>query len=736
MSVAGLFRRAQRAWLPGHRVELLENGEQYYPAVFGAIAQARHEVMIETFILFEDKVGLELQRVLVAAAQRGVRVDLTVDGWGTPELSPAYLAPLEAAGVRVRAFDPHPRFLGLRLHLFRRMHRKIVLVDGHTAFVGGINFSADHLADFGPEAKQDYSVRIEGPLVPRMRAFFLAQIGQPQRPALAAAPAVGPAEAMFVIRDNGHNRDAIEQHYRIAIRAARSEVLIANAYFFPGYRLLRSLRMAARRGVRVRLILQGQPDQPIVKHAAGLLQASLVRAGVQIYEYCKRPLHGKVAVIDGLWATVGSSNLDPLSLALNLEANVMIRDRAFAAELSERLERLIREDCRRLEPDALQQRRARWRVWLETLAYHVGRHFPAWAGWLPAHQPAIKPIAAAAPDPATAAPAAAHADHGAVHAARHAKRPWYRQRWFGPTLGLLFLALIGWLVADHVAEIDWGQVRASVAAFRLPTLAAAGALVLASHLVYASYDLIGRRYVGHTLPAGRVLAVGLVSYAFNLNLGSLVGGFGFRLRLYSKLGLRAAQIARLIALSLVTNWSGWLLLAGALFAARQVAVPPGFPVSAGALQALGIAMVALPVAYAAACFTAKRREWHWRRHRFVLPSGHLALAQLGASSLNWALIGAIIWQLMPGGLTYGTVLATQLGAAVIAVPTHVPGGLGVVEAVFVGVLGAQVPVGQLLAGLLVYRALYYFVPLAFAAALHLALEFGARRRRTVFRGTA
>jgi glycosyltransferase 2 family protein len=308
-------------------------------------------------------------------------------------------------------------------------------------------------------------------------------------------------------------------------------------------------------------------------------------------------------------------------------------------------------------------------------------------------------------------------------------RTLHRRRWFAPALALLFLALVGWLVADHVKEIDWGQVRTSLAAYRLPTLAAAGALVVLSHLTYASYELIGRRYVGHALPAARVLGVGFVSYAFNLNLGSLVGGFGFRLRLYSKLGLPAAQIAKLIALSLVTNWSGWLLLAGATFAARQIALPPSFPLAAGAMQAIGVAMLALPLGYAAACFFAKRREWRWRDHAFELPSGRMALAQLAVSTLNWALIGAIVWLLMPRELSYGTVLATQLSAAVIAVPTHVPGGLGVLEAVFIAVLGGQVPKGQLLAGLLAFRALYYLVPLATAAALHLALEVSARRRK-------
>jgi cardiolipin synthase A/B len=383
-----LKRRPRPEWMPGNRVELLENGEAYFPAVLDAISTARHEVLIETFILFEDKVGMELQRALIEAARRGVRVDMTVDGWGSIDLSKRYLAALADAGVCVRMFDPQPRVLGLRLHVFRRMHRKIVVVDGRIAFVGGINFSRDHLDDFGPQAKQDYSVSIEGPLVPRIRRFVLGQIGRDaaKRPSHGhTTEQPGSAEVMFVPRDNRHQRDAIERQYRAAIHAARRDVIIASAYFFPGYRLLRAMRRAVRRGVRVRLILQGEPDMKIVKHAAKLLHPQLISAGIEIFEYCKRPMHAKIALVDEDWSTVGSSNLDPLSLSLNLEANVMIRERAFNADLRDRLERLINEDCRQLEPDAMAHHNGGWRVLLDTLAYHATRRFPAWAGYLPAH---------------------------------------------------------------------------------------------------------------------------------------------------------------------------------------------------------------------------------------------------------------------------------------------------------------------------------------------------------------
>jgi cardiolipin synthase len=397
-------------WWPGNRARLLENGEEFFPAVFSAIERAEREVLIETFILFEDKVGLQLRDVLVSAARRGVQVDLLVDGFGSPDLSPGFVSSLTSAGVRLRSFDPSLRVLGIRFNVLRRMHRKIVVVDGRVAFVGGINFSADHLMDFGPQAKQDYSIELQGPVVMEIRRFVRHAI-QPAPPPDAEEPPrgwraarrrwlrheeaptaiepAGPAEALFVRRDNLHHRNDIERYYRIAIRRARRQVLIANAYFFPGYRLLQDLQRAARRGVDVRLILQGEPDMPIVKTAASTLYDDLLRSGVKIHEYIERPLHGKVAVVDDEWATVGSSNLDPLSLALNLEANVVLRDRGFARHLRERLEELIRHSCREVPASEAEQPPRWWVAVRSFFVFHFLRRFPVWAGRLPRHAPAL-----------------------------------------------------------------------------------------------------------------------------------------------------------------------------------------------------------------------------------------------------------------------------------------------------------------------------------------------------------
>lgn len=444
------------SWVDGNEARLLENGEAFYPRVFETIAGARRQVLIETFILFEDKVGVALQRALVDAARRGVEVDLSVDGYGSSDLTPSFLAALTEAGVRVHVFDPRPKILGYRRNLFRRMHRKIVVVDAEVAFVGGINFSAEHLADFGPMAKQDYAVEVRGPIVAPIHRFAVGMLPRERRRTLREvlggwlgrrrAPAADDhyrrgderqggsvrrdgVLAAFVIRDNDAHRNDIEHQYRVALRAARSYVHMANAYFFPGYRLLRDIRRAARRGVRVSLILQGEPDMPIVRIAARMLYEHLLRAGVRIYEYCERPLHAKVAVADDEWATVGSSNLDPLSLSLNLEANLMLRDRDFAVDLRDRLDRLIREHCESMRP-GISRNPGLWRFVPGFVVFHFLRRFPSWATWLPAHEARLTTVDRASRAQARALQGEADTPHAGT--APPGDRSWPRTEHRGP----------------------------------------------------------------------------------------------------------------------------------------------------------------------------------------------------------------------------------------------------------------------------------------------------------------
>ena len=384
----------KRPWVDGNRVELLINGEQYYPRVFEAMAQAREEILLETFIIYDDKVGQQLQRALIDAARRGVRVEVAVDGYGTADLPDGFVSALTDAGVSFHAFDPQPRLAGMRTNLFRRLHRKIVVIDGERAFIGGINYSADHLGDFGPMAKQDYAVEVTGPVVAQVHAAsrrLMAPVLEPPSEIRPVTAATGTSSAVLVERDNRLRRTDIEAHYLQALRTAQQRVVVANAYFFPGYRLLRELRNAARRGVEVTLILQGQPDMRWVRALSRLLYNYLLRDGVRILEYCQRPLHGKVALVDDAWATVGSSNLDPLSLSFNLEANLFIRDPAFNKHLYDHLQALADEQCK---PVTLERmiRGYWWRAPLIFACFHVIRHVPQIAGWFPAHRQRLRSV--------------------------------------------------------------------------------------------------------------------------------------------------------------------------------------------------------------------------------------------------------------------------------------------------------------------------------------------------------
>lgn len=375
-------------WRDGNRLQLLENGEEFFPRVFAAIRAAEREVLIETFILFDDPVGRELRDALIEAAARGVRVELTLDHYGSPDLSNEFVGGLTQAGVRVHFFDPKPKLFGyFRTNLLRRLHRKIVVIDRRLGFIGGLNYSYDHLRECGPEAKQDYAVEVEGPVVDDLHALVESAL-----PPVTGSGKCGPARALLVVRDNDAHRDDIEQYYRAAIHGAGDEVIIANAYFLPSVRLLREMRRAARRGVRLVLILQGQPDKLLMRWAALALYDYLLRSGARIYEYCERPLHGKVALIDDEWATIGSSNLDPLSLSLNLEANLLIRDRAFNRQLRARLQELIDRRCREIRPSG-RARPAWWTQMLVYLVFRLLRRFPRWASALPQHRPAVTPAA-------------------------------------------------------------------------------------------------------------------------------------------------------------------------------------------------------------------------------------------------------------------------------------------------------------------------------------------------------
>ena len=285
-----------------------------------------------------------------------------------------------------------------------------------------------------------------------------------------------------------------------------------------------------------------------------------------------------------------------------------------------------------------------------------------------------------------------------------------------------FFATVTWLVVDQARQIEWAQVFDAVRRIPASNLAIAAVLAATSYGVYSSFDLLGRRWTGHRLGAARVLAVTFVSYAFNLNFGALVGGLAFRYRLYARLGLENGVIARVVGLSLVTNWLGYVVLAGAVFASGSIAPPESFSIGQLPLRALGVALLAVAAAYLAACAWSTRRDFSLRGHAFTLPPLRMALAQLLRSIVNWLAVAALLYTLLQQALPFQTVLGIFLVAAIAGVVAHVPAGLGVIEAVFIALAGAEVPRNDLLGALLAYRALYYLAPLAIAIATYLVLE--------------
>jgi|CXWL01.1.fsa_nt_gi cardiolipin synthase len=393
-----------------HQVKLLEGSQAYFPALVQVIDQSQHEVRMETYIFDLTGTSQGVAEALERAAQRGVAVFLVMDGVGTPALPPQWVTRFEAAGVQWRIFSPLGR-LGLLIpSRWRRLHRKLCVVDGQSAFCGGINILDDFFdPNHGPlvAPRFDFAVWVTGPLVQsaheacaqfwwRQQAARTARSAQfvsawhalqeavaqgtrAATPVSDASSGVGTGElpgagtlAELVLRDNLLNRSRIERAYRRAIGEARHDIIIANAYFVPGGKLRKSLIHAATRGVRVRLLLQGRYEYFMQYHAARPVYGALLAAGVEIHEYSASFLHAKVAVIDGHWATVGSSNLDPLSLLLAREANVVVDDRQFAATLQARLERAMAEDGRRVDPQVYANRPWQQRV-LDQLAHGLMR---------------------------------------------------------------------------------------------------------------------------------------------------------------------------------------------------------------------------------------------------------------------------------------------------------------------------------------------------------------------------
>jgi uncharacterized membrane protein YbhN (UPF0104 family) len=306
-------------------------------------------------------------------------------------------------------------------------------------------------------------------------------------------------------------------------------------------------------------------------------------------------------------------------------------------------------------------------------------------------------------------------------------RPWWP--WLRRALTLLFFGGVGYLLYTHARTIDWAEVANAMRRQSGLVLLLAAALAAASHLLISCFDLLGRHVTGHTLATRTVMTVNFISYAFNLNLGSLVGGVAFRFRLYNKLGLGNDVITRVMTVSMFTNWLGYLLLAGIAFAFWPMQPPDEWKISLTALHVLGGVLFAVALLYLGLCAFSKRRSWTVRGHELSLPDVRFAGLQLLMSSSNWLLMAAVVYVLLGREIEFTVVLGVLLVAAIAGVITHVPAGLGVLEAVFVTLLSHRMPATELLAALLAYRALYYIVPLGVATVVYAVMEARSKKAK-------
>ncbi|MDH1680962.1 lysylphosphatidylglycerol synthase domain-containing protein [Pseudomonas chengduensis] len=305
--------------------------------------------------------------------------------------------------------------------------------------------------------------------------------------------------------------------------------------------------------------------------------------------------------------------------------------------------------------------------------------------------------------------------------------PW--MRWGKRALTLFFLLAVPALLYMLARNLDWGEVRQAHSDYSMQTLLVGALIACASYLVFGCYDLLGRHYSRHRLPARQVLPVAMVCYAFNLNFTTWIGGVAMRYRLYMRLGLSASTVTRILSLSLLTNWTGYMALAGVIFSLRLVQLPENWGLGMTGLQLLGFALLGVVSAYVGICAFSRQRVWHLRERSITLPSLRMAVMQIVLGASNWSLMAALIYWLLPEGAAYTSVLGVLLISCMAAVVAHIPAGLGVLEAVFLALLQHQYSQASLIAALLAYRVLYYLLPLLLASATYLVLEKRAKTLR-------
>ncbi|MDO9151167.1 MAG: cardiolipin synthase ClsB [Methylotenera sp.] len=382
-------------FISGNHIQLLRSGVEYFPALEHAIDNAQHSIYLQTYIYEADEVGTRIANAMINAVNRRVSVHLLIDGFGSKMLPKPYIESLRTAGINVMVYRQKVSPWTFKKNRLRRLHQKVAVIDDIVAFVGGINIIDDHNVPHQTAPRIDYAVCVQGALLPiisnNVKKLWqrLAWLHFHSKPILTPNPRTPThytkvsIKAAFVTRDNILHRSDIETAYLRAIESAKHEIIIANAYFIPGRRFRKALISAAKRGVKVKLLLQGRKEY-FLMFATHAFYHVFLKNGIEIYEYRKSFMHSKVAVIDQEWSTVGSSNIDPFSLFLAREANVFVKDKHFSTALHEDIHTAIHDGAYQIKVNEWAKGNSAKRF-LSWIAYGLVRLFLGIIGYTDQH---------------------------------------------------------------------------------------------------------------------------------------------------------------------------------------------------------------------------------------------------------------------------------------------------------------------------------------------------------------
>lgn len=314
----------------------------------------------------------------------------------------------------------------------------------------------------------------------------------------------------------------------------------------------------------------------------------------------------------------------------------------------------------------------------------------------------------------------------------HTGQPFLKRHWprLRRILQIGFVLLVLGLVISEARNVDWQKVLDSMAQYKATDLALVMLMVVGSYGLFMNYDRMAKSYTGHEVGLHKTLLIAFICYTFNFNFGSLIGSAGLRIKLYSQMGVKGPDIARIISFCVLSNWIGYLILTGILLTFHLVPLPNHqYNINNLALRGIGLALLITAIAYIVLCVRGGRSSLSIRGHTITIPTLPVVVQQLLTSITNWLLIGTMVYVLLGKAADYSLILGVFLISSVIGAMTHVPAGLGVLEAVFIVCLAGKVGREDIIAGLLAFRGCFYLLPLCLALPLYIALEWRHRRKQ-------